>query len=210
MHVVEPRYNAAWVPFEARMETITGKRLAKWLNENERRDQGKRVIMTPQKSGNAIDNPPVLAALAAQSAWVSARSDTVPWGGPVVAAWPSAESLIKCVSRVGEATLTVFEWGKAPGVLGWATATGAFNAATGEPTPPLEPSLHDEFESMLFLDDRLSSAPKSGRDRRYVHESMRTFHRAGLDADFVVTYCIALGCTRDPRRVREHYRVANG
>lgn len=89
MHVVEPRYSAAWVPFEARMETITGKRLAKWLNDNERRGQGKRVIMTPQKSGNAIDSPLVLAALAVKSTSVSARSDREPRGGPVVAACPT-------------------------------------------------------------------------------------------------------------------------
>ncbi len=209
MHVVQPIYNAAWMPFEARPDERAGQRLAKWLNDNERRGRSTRIIMTPQKSGNAIDNPPVLAALAETSTWVSARSDGEPWGGPVVAAWPTEESLIKCVSRVGESTLTVFEWGKAPGVLGWATATGAFNAETGEPTPPLEASLHDEFISMLFRDDWLSSPPKSGSDRQYVHEYMRTFGGAGLNDDFVVTYCIALGCTRDPRRIREHYRVAN-
>lgn len=165
--------------------------------------------MTPRKSGNAIDDPPVLAALAQRSTWVSARSDNAPWGGPVVAAWPTEESLIKCVSRVGESTLTVFEWGKAPGVLGWATAAGAYNAETGEPTPPLDSELHEEFISMLFRDDLLSSPPRSGRDREAVHEYMRTFQAAGLNDDFVVTYCIALGCTRDPQRIRDHYRVAN-
>jgi len=37
---------------------------------------------------------------------------------------------------------------------------------------------------------------------------MRTFRGAGIDDDFVMTYCIALCCTRDPRRIREHYRAA--
>jgi len=197
------------MPFEGRTDKDAGQRLARWLNENERRGRSKRVIMTPQKSGNAIDNPPVLASLTRSSTWISARSDNEPWGGPVVAAWPSEDSLIKCVSRVGESTLTALEWCKAPGILGWATATQAFNAVTGEPTPPLDAELHDEFISMLFRDDLLSSPPKSGRGREAVHEYMRTFHAADLNDDFVVTYCIALGCTRDPRRIREHYRVAN-
>lgn len=209
MHVVHPKYNAAWMPFEARPDRAASERLAKWLDKNERRGRSKRVIMTPRKSGNAIDNPPALAALAKTSTWVSARSDREPWGGPVVAAWPTEESLIKCVSRVGESTLTVFEWMNAPAVLGWATATGAYNAETDEPTPPLDTELHEEFISMLFRDDLLSSPPRSGRYREAVHEYMRTFHAAGLNDDFVVTYCIALGCTRDPQRIREHYGIAN-
>lgn len=209
MHVTGPKYNAAWMPFEARPDKGASRRLAIWLNEYERRGGAPRVIVTPQKSGNAIDNPPVLAALARNSTWVSARSDNEPWGGPVVAAWPTAESLIKCVSRVGQSTLTVFEWGKAPGVLGWATAANAYNADTDELTPPLDEDLHEEFLSLLFRDDLLSSPPNSGRDRKSVHESMRIFGAAGLNADFVVTYCAALGCTRDPRRIRQHYEVAN-
>jgi hypothetical protein len=132
MHVVHPTYNAAWMPFEARPDRAASQRLAKWLKENERRGSSKRVIVTPQK-GNEIDDPPILAALARSSTWVSARSDNEPWGGPVVAAWPTEESLIKCVSRVGEQTLTAFEWGKAPGLLGWATAAGAYNAETRDP-----------------------------------------------------------------------------
>ena len=127
----------------------------------------------------------------------------------MVAAWPTEESLIKCVSRVGEQTLTAFEWGKAPGLLGWATAAGAYNAETGEQTPPLDPELHQEFVDLLFLDDLLSSPPKTGRKRASVHESMRVFGDAGLDGDFVATYLIALGCSRDPRRIRE-LRIATG
>lgn len=183
--------------------------MAKWLNENERRGTVRRVIMTPQKSGNEISDPPVLAALAKGLTWISSRSDHEPWGGPVVAAWPTEESLIKCVSRVGKSTLSVFEWGKAPGVLGWATAAGAYNAQTDEPTPRLDTHVHDDFISMLFRDDLLSSPPRSSRGRESVHEHMRRFRALSLDADFVVTYCAALGCTRDPRRIREHYRVAN-
>ncbi|MBU8841467.1 hypothetical protein [Mycolicibacterium goodii] len=101
---------------------------------------------------------------------------------------PTEQSLIKCVSRAGESTLSVFEWGKAPGVLGWATAAGAYNAQTDAPTPPLDAHLHADFISMLFRDDLLSSPPKSGRDRESVHEHIRRFRAAGLDADFVVTY----------------------
>ena len=104
MHVVPVPYNAAWMPFDARLDKANGQRLASWLTANERGDRSNRVVVTPQKSHNYIDDPPVLAALARRSQWVSARSDRVPWGGPVVAAWPTEETLARCVSRAGDRT----------------------------------------------------------------------------------------------------------
>ena len=125
-----------------------------------------------------------------------------------MAAWPTEEMLAECVARASDSSLVVFEWGKSPAVLGWATAVQAFNAETGQTTPPLAPDVHDVFVDMLFRHDYLYEGAKAGRNRHTVQEYLRQLKSAGLDQDFVVTYLIALGFRGNARRVREHCEVA--
>lgn len=117
-------YSGAWMPSDARFDEMAGSRLAAWVDDNWEEDYDERVIITPQIASNSISNPPVLAAIAEGAPWVSPRTDRGERGGPVVAAWPTEESLAYCVNRAHKSSLIVFEWGVVPSVLGWATAVG--------------------------------------------------------------------------------------
>jgi hypothetical protein len=197
----------AWMPFNSLHDSAASRRLARWIKDNWRDTYADRVIVTPQKSGNSVDTTELLHRLADGAPWVTPRTDHS-WGGPTVAAWPTEEMLAHCVARANNSSLVVFEWGKSPAVLGWATAVQAFNAETGDATPPLPSDVHEVFVAMLFDDDYLSEGAKAGRNRDIVQDRLSQLKAAGLDQDFVVTYLIALGLRRDPRRVREHCEVA--
>ncbi|MBS4730574.1 hypothetical protein MSM1_20375 [Mycobacterium sp. SM1] len=205
---VKLEHSGAWMPFRARHDDSAANRLATWVAANWQDSYDRRIIITPQITNNFINDPDILAELAAGVPWVSPRTDREDRGGPVVAAWPTEETLAYCVQRARNSSLLVFEWGSAPNILGWATAVQAFNAETGESTPPLDAELHDVFKTMLFYDDYLSEGAKRGRHRDITQQRIRRLKDAGLNADFIVTYCIALGFTRDTRRLREHYRAA--
>lgn len=64
------------------------------------------------------------------------------------------------------------------------------------------------FVSLLFDDDYLREGAKKGRHRDLTQSRLSQLHAAGLDQDFVVTYCIALGYRGDVKRLREHCGVA--
>jgi hypothetical protein len=201
-------YTGAWMPFDARFDEDAGSRLATWVMDNWERDYDQHVIITPQTTNNSISEPPILAALADGAPWVSPRTDHENWGIPVVAAWPSEETLAYCVQRAHNTSLVVFEWANVPTVRGWATAVQAFNAETGEATPKLEPALHDVFVMLLFDDDYLREGAKRGRHRELTQGRLGQLRAAGLDQDFVVTYCIAMGYRGDIKRLREHCNEA--
>jgi hypothetical protein len=207
MHV-KVDYTGAWMPFDALHEPTASRQLASWIDDNWRDSYGDRVIMTPQKSSNSVSTTELLQVLADGAPWITPRTDRGGWDGPIVAAWPNEQMLAHCVDRANGNGLVVFEWGKSPAMLGWATAVQAFNAETGETTPPLPPDTHQVFVDMLFRDDYLSEGAKAGRNRDTVQDYLRQLKAAGLDQDFVITYLIALGFRRDTRRVREHCEVA--
>jgi hypothetical protein len=201
-------YTGAWMPSDARFDEDAGRRLATWVMDNDwGRDHDGHIIITPTMS-NSISEPPILAALADGVPWVSPRADHEARGIPVVAAWPTEETLAYCVRRAHNTSLVVFEWGIVPSVHGWAAAVGAFNAETGEATPKLEPALHDVFVMLLFDDDYLREGPKKGKHRELTQNRLSQLHAAGLNQDFVVTYCIALGYRGDVKLLREHCNEA--
>jgi hypothetical protein len=207
MHV-KLNYTGAWMPFDALHHPAANSRLATWITENWQSNFDDRVVITPQISGNSVETTELLSALADGAPWVSPRTDRGARVGPVVAAWPTEETLAHCVRRANNSSLVVLEWGKSPAVLGWATAVQAFNAEAGEPTPPLPSKLHDVFADMLFRDDYLSEGAKAGRHREITQGHLRELKAAGLTQDFIVTYLIALGFHGNMRRLREHCQVA--
>jgi hypothetical protein len=195
------------MPSDARFEEDAGSRPASWVVDNFGR-YDEHVVITPQITSNSISEPPILAALAEGVPWVSPRTDHESWGCPVVAAWPTEETLAYCVGRAAKSSLVVFEWGQVPSVRGWASAVQAFDAQTGEATPALEPALHEVFVALLF-DDHLGEGAKKGRHRDLTQARLAEFFRAAeLDQDFIVTYCIALGYSGDMKRLREHCNEA--
>jgi hypothetical protein len=208
---VDIRHRGAWFPADARLDRDASNRMAKWIKANVP-NLGKRVVVTPQMR-TPLDGPPaVLAALAKGAPHKSDRGGADwTWGsGPVVAAWPDEQSLGRCVPMAVDQTLILFEWPPSGRFTGWATATEAFNAATGETTAPLTEELHEEFVDMFFWDRELVGGALRGRDRDRPQQHLRNLHDAGLDEDFVVTYALALGQLIEPKHIRDHYRAAIG
>ncbi|WP_212808074.1 MULTISPECIES: hypothetical protein [unclassified Mycolicibacterium] len=203
-------HRGAWLPSEFMDDDDANRRLAIWIKENIGDDEYRnRVIFTPLKS-NETSSPKVLAALARNAPNVASRNPGPHRHGLVVAAWPREPQLQECVGRAKDQTLIVFQWGDYLSFDGWATAVQAFNAGTGEPTPPLDEELDEEFRSLLMSSRELSSGAQRGRERHIPQSSMAVFKSAGLDEDFVVTYCIALGYLGDTKNIRNHYRAARG
>jgi len=201
-------YTGAWMPSGARFDEDAGSRLASWVVDDNWDRYDDHVIVTPQMN-NSISEPPILAALAENVSWVSPRTDRrESWGCPVVAAWPTEETLAYCVRRATKSSLLVFEWGQAPSVRGWASAVQAFDSQTGEPTPGLEPALHEVFVALLYDDEYLREGAKKGPHRDLTQRRLGQLHAAGLDQDFIVTYCIALGFSGDMPRLRQHCDAA--
>jgi len=202
-------HRGAWLPSEFKLDDDANRRLAMWIKENIGEDEyRKRVIFTPS-TRDEISSPKVLAALARNAPRIGSRNPGAYNHGLVVAAWPRESELQESVGRAKDQTLIVFPWGNLC-FDGWATAVGAYNAGTGEPTAPLAEELDDEFHGLLFTDRELSSGALRGRDRHIPQASMRIFQKAGLDEDFVVTYCLALGYLGDHKNIRNHYRAAKG
>lgn len=202
-------HTGAWLPWDAMYDDEAGERLAQWIDDNVGDDEfNNRVVMTPQKTGNAIDSPPILAALARNAPWVSARSPGPPQHGLFVAAWPLEANLQHGIERAHDATLIVFPWGDRLGFDGWAAAVGAFNAATGESTQPLAGELDKEFRGLLLYSNELGQSAQRGEQRRMLQTSMSVFKTAGLSEDFVVTYCLGLGYRGNHQNIRNHYRAA--
>ncbi len=202
------KHTGAWMPWDVMYDDEASARLRSWLKENVDGEQlSNRVIITPQKSGNAVDSPAILGRLARNAPWYGSRNPGPPRHGLVVSAWPREPELQLCISRAHDATLVVFQWGNHLRFDGWATAVGAFNAATGEPTPSLDKELDDEFRFMLMYNRELGESAKRGAQRQVPQSSMATFKQAGLSEDFVVTYCIGLGFSGDHRDIRKHYQA---
>jgi hypothetical protein len=203
------KHSGAWMPWDVMYDDAANKRILGWVRENVDREQvRKRVIITPQKSGNFIDSPPALAALARGAPWHTGRNPGTSQHGLVVAAWPMEPELRLCISRAHDATLVVFPWGPRINFEGWATAVGAFNAETGESMTPLDEELDEEFRTMLMYSSELGQGGKRGEQRHIPQSSMTVFKQAGLSEDFVVTYCICLGYQGDHQNIRNHYRAA--
>lgn len=204
------RHRGAWLPADARHDAEASTRMAQWVRANVP-NLDQRVIVTPN-ARDAVDKPPVLKALAHGAPRMNGSgrgADDWLWcSGPVVLAWPSDRTLEQCVPMATDQTLIVFEW--ANSLLGWATATEAFNAATGEQTPPLAEDLHKEFERMLSWDNELNGGAYKGPGRDRPQKHLRTLHDAGLDEDFVTTYALALNEGIDAKQIRAHYGAAAG
>jgi hypothetical protein len=207
---INVNYTGAWMPFDSLHDPDASRRLARWIKENWQLHgiYGDRVVVTPLKDGNSVETTELLSRLADGAPRVTPRSDPGGWSGPVVCAWPIEETLAYCVHRLRDSSMVVFEWGQSPAILGWATAVGAFNAATGDTTPALPADVHGVFVSLLYREDYLREGAKAGRHRLAVQGGLRELKAAGLDQDFVVTYLIALGYRGDTRRVRDHCDAA--
>ena len=202
------RHRGVWFPADYQSDTATDTRMVRWIADHVP-NLSNRVILTPRMTDPVAEHP-VLALLTKGAPRRSERggADWQWCSGPVILGWPNENTLFDAVPMATDQTIVVFEWSTP--CLGWASATEAFNAATGETTPPLSDELHEEFSGMFFWSNELCGGALKGRDRDRPQRHLRNLHEAGLDEAFVLTYAMALNEFVDPKHIRDHYRAATG
>ncbi|MEW1937993.1 hypothetical protein AB0331_11575 [Dietzia maris] len=124
----------------------------------------------------------------------------------VLAAYPGAEALEAGVESVAPGgTLAVLDWGDG-GNEGWAAATKALNARTGERVPALDADLVSAFDQLLFHDTEMSMGRTTRQGRTIVQPLLKDLKAAGLDFHFIASYCIASGYRASGiKRLKEHF-----
>jgi hypothetical protein len=220
MYTVE--YSGAWLPPSAWSDDDAWDRLIDWIAE---RGESTNIplIVTPHL--HTLERPAGLARIAerAERQDEHGRGPGRKWragDGPIVIAWPkettvqnwvrdigglNRQSIILLEEETGDTRLKDFR--------GWATAVRAFNAATGKEEKAL-PDVTDLLDSILTnYENELhlspSSAASSYPSSTYVlRKKFQTLIADDYDADFVVTYAIALGYQGPLHRLRDHFSAA--
>jgi hypothetical protein len=145
-----PRYEAAWAPGLRedidRDESITA--AFRWLRDAERRHGGRGIIVM-----NAVSMRQHRGEVLRSAPWdiVSKRSGRPGWRGPVLAIWPSAETLDFAEDLAIGSALCVIG-GTTFNVSGWIRRTGAECLVDGYPVEPpssLPPDVSESLKSML-------------------------------------------------------------
>jgi hypothetical protein len=217
-------HSGAWLPRSAWTDDESWDRLIDWIGENFSENIDLRLVVTPRLD-DRLDSPDGLSRIADDALRQNARGQGIgrnwlPGDGPIFIVWPQESTVRKWVRELAglpEPELIVLLEQEVPGqrlptFQGWATAAGAFNAATGEneqPNPELTERLDDiltshENELALGPASTLLAYPNSAPKLR---EKLRAVS-ADYDEEFIVTYAIALGYPGDLQRLRQHFRAA--
>jgi hypothetical protein len=214
--------SGAWLPRSAWADEDAWDRLINWINENSR-DADIRLIVTPQLD-NSLDNPRGLRTIAdnaeRQNEHGRGSRNWLAGDGPIVIVWPklnTVQNWEQNVAGLSGQSIILLEEEKSdprlPSFRGWATAVGAFNAATDrneEPYPWLTGVLDDVFTS---YENELALSPASASDvyptsTHILRQKLQELREHGYDEDFIVTYAIGLGYQGNLQRLRDHYNAA--
>lgn len=171
-------------------------------------DLTSRLVVLNQKGQD--EQHPILQRFGGPGHTVTPRSRNAVHGrfAAVIAAWPTKDTLDVAVNAATGGTLAVLDWGQDSNE-GWATATQAFNARTGERLPALDTELATVFEHLLFHDREVSMGRTTREGRTVVQPALRELKAAGFDFQFVGSYCIANGYHASGlKRLKEHYDAA--
>lgn len=115
-------------------------------------------------------------------------------GGPVLSAWPTVSDMAQAIQATPrDQTLICLEWSES--FEGWASAVGAYNAATDEIETALDDELVKDFEYLLMWDTEILGGAKRGRGRDRIHPTIRGLKDAGLSEQFVATFALGLGAS---------------
>lgn len=215
-------YSGAWLPRSAWSDDAAWDRLTEWLEEH-CKGADIPVIVTPHL--DSISRPAGLVRIveSAERQNEHGQGPGRKWragDGPIIIVWPKEttvqakvtqvsglanQSIILLEEETGDTRLKNFQ--------GWAAAVGAFNAATGkeEKTHPELPELLDSilanYENELHLSPG-SAAASYGASATVLRNKFKALATNGYDADFVVTYAIAMGYQGPLHRLREHFSAA--
>lgn len=199
-----------WSPQDGTAYTGADAALLTWLRERNVGEGPLRVIH--EDNATITGAAGVLKSLSA-----GGRSEVMRKGtslghreGTVVLAFPKVARLSELSRGLQPGgTVVMFEYGAPPAVDGWMAATGAYDLRTGKTKPLLNDELRDTFTSMLMWEREIGEGARRGQQRHLVQAPLARIKQAGLDEDFVITYCAALGLYDHYfDRLREHYRQA--
>ncbi len=122
---------------------------------------------------------------------------TLPYGVPVFADYPQAKGFEMAVERARGSVLAVLE-GPGLELSGWAAAVGAVDALTGEPAPPLPDVITKNFDRLLSAGyNSFTGAKYNSTTRIIVPEIAAEIRAAGYSNDFIVSYLMAAGLSKD-------------
>jgi len=220
--VYEVGYSGAWLPPSAWSDGEAWDRLIDWMH-NYCENFDLRLIVTPNL--DPLSGPDGLRRIAdkAERQNEHGQGPGRNWqvgDGPIVIVWPKEKTVQKWVRDVGglaRQSIILLEREIADtrfkNFRGWATAVGAFNAATGKKDEPL-PGLCDLLDSILTAhENELHLSPSSAASAyptsaHLLRQKFQALIADGYDEDFVVTYAIALGYPGPLHRLRQHYSAA--
>lgn len=216
-------YSAAWLPRSAWDDPDAWQRLINWINEN-CEYIALRLIVTPRLDDD-LNHPPGLRRIAHKAIRQAERGQsTGNWlagDGPIFIVWPKERTVRKWVQRVAGLrgqSIILLEQDQSndrffPKFHGWATAIGAFNAATGKNEQSI-PELDEHLDTIITRYANELALTPSSASRGYpdgapiLQKDLHALHTDGYDEDFIVTYAIALGYQGDLKRLRQHYSAA--
>ena len=187
-------HRGALLPAAAMHDEDACARLVGWINAN-CDNLAHRLTILPTKNA-PTDSNAVLERFAEGGTVASYHSSPHSAGGPVLAAWPNIKDMGRAIHATPrDQVLVCLEW--AESYEGWASAVGAYNAATDRVQAPISDELTSDFKYLLMWDTEIGQGPKRGRGRGRIHPTIRKLRDAGLSEEFVVTYALGLGLSGD-------------
>ncbi|ORV61489.1 hypothetical protein AWC03_09835 [Mycobacterium europaeum] len=214
-------HSGAWLPPSAWTDGDAWDRLIDWAHDHLAETFDLRLIVTPQLQ-NRLGNPEGLRILTEGAERQNARGDGTsnwrPGDGPIIIVWPQEPTVRKweqAVAGLNRQRIILLEEGGPgfPSFHGWASAVGAFNAATGDYEQPI-PELDEQLNTIFSrYENELTGAPNAttyGVTHGLLREKLKAVAAGGYDEDFIVTYAIGLGYPGDLPRLRQHYAAARG
>lgn len=197
-------HRGALLPAGARDDSDANGRLIDWINSN-CVDLGQRLTIIPRRN-TPLNANPTLQRFSSRGVVDIARNRPHSPGGPVLSAWPTISDMAQAIQATPrDQTLVCLEWSES--FEGWASAVGAYNAATDEIEAALDDELVKDFEYLLMWDTEILGGTKRGRGRERIHPTIRGLKDAGLSEQFVATFALGLGASSGvAEHLLLHYR----
>lgn len=166
----------------------------RWFVEQAQALGGQPLLYVPQRS--TPENDPQLERLSRAvktETWQTLRRGL--WtGGPVFAAWPSAEKLAEIADDYRTTALVVLSWNKRD-VRAWAAASQPAMLSAGAATPAVpgpDPVVVEALKTLTVLVNHANNLAGS-MDKRDAIAVMLTLHDAGYRLQAEPIYAWALG-----------------
>ncbi|MGC5026273.1 hypothetical protein ACLQ3K_16095 [Tsukamurella sp. DT100] len=197
-------HRGALLPAASRLDPDANRRLLEWIASN-CTDLDQRITVMPNRNA-PLDGNAVLKRFSSAGTVEIARNHPRSPGGPVLSAWPTLDDLAVAIGATPkDQTVICLEWSES--YQGWASAVGAYNAATDEIEPSIDDELIGDFKFVLQWDSEIFGGAKRGHGREIIQPTIKKLKNAGLSELFVASYAVGLGASASiAENLRKHYR----